>query len=177
MNPNIQAPSHQTIDRGTQTELSIDSNLGKFLRLTVKRSLYENYLWDARKWRHSNPDDIQRGPGLLMRRICMPIGVTCGLAAARQMSLGPLGIMGSAATGLILGGQAGYLAEAAFIRECQRLQDLEKAVTTQPQGGSNLTSSIPRNEDRTNAPPSYDESEHNERLRRRAIIRSDGEDH
>lgn len=174
MNVNTQAPSHQTIDRGTQTESSTDSNLGNFLGLTVKKSLYENFLWDARNWRCHLPVEIKRGPGLLMRNTGVCGGIACGLAVGEQMALGPLGLVGGATAGCILGGQAGYLAEAAFIRECQRLRDLEKAVTIQPQRAAELNSRIPRDEDRTNAPPSYDESQHLESLRQRVIIPSDG---
>ncbi|WOG25545.1 hypothetical protein [Endozoicomonas sp. 8E] len=172
MNVNTQTPSHQTIDRGTQTDSSMDSNVGKFLRLTVKKSLYENFLWDARDWTHERPIIIQYGPGLQMRKVGVSTGIACGLAAGHLLSLGPLGVVGAVATGFILGGQAGFLAEAAFIRECQRLGDLERAVRIRTERDANQRSGIPRDQDRTNAPPSYDESQHYERLRQSEVISS-----
>ncbi|WP_422409002.1 MULTISPECIES: hypothetical protein [unclassified Endozoicomonas] len=172
MNVNTQAPSHQTIDRGTQTDSSTDSNVGRFLRLTVKKSLTENFLWDARDWKYNDPVEIRFGPGLLMRTIGISTGIVCCLAAGQLMSLHPLGLAGAAATGFILGGQSGFLAEAAFTRECQRLRDLEEALNIQQERRANQRSSIPRDENRTNAPPSYDESEHYERLRQSEVISS-----
>ncbi|WP_448216834.1 hypothetical protein [Endozoicomonas sp. 2B-B] len=174
MNVNTQTPSHQTIDRGTQTDSSTDSNVGKFLRLTVKKSFYENFLWDARDWTCHNPAEIRFGPGLQMRKVGISTGIACGLAAGHLLSLGPLGVVGAVVTGFILGGQAGFQAEAAFIKECQRLGDLQRAVRIQAERDANQRrSGIPRDQDRTNAPPSYDESEHYERLRQSEVISSD----
>lgn len=153
MNVNSQQVGHTAVHQGRQNEPDAASDVGQFLKKSVKEIHLRNIFWDVDQYKYLS-EDQKFYTGLRLSLLPRCTIAACSLALAKYMSFDKLGLASATLAGWLVGSQISHSIGKEFLKEYQRLQseDIRNAVDTyQPQldsiRGSNLSSADEESED------------------------------